>query len=123
MEELQEVKLEPGWLNRQIAENKAPMTLQRLHEAFWSWKLGDAGGDAILFALRDPTPITEEGLRGLGFSYDDYTHSWEIPDDKGLFFLGSRTFYGLGGRAKDVKTLGQLRRLFLGVQGDGVAGS
>jgi len=49
------------------------MNMQQLREAFAAWKLGDTNSDAILFALRDPTPITEAGLRELGFEPDRCT--------------------------------------------------
>lgn len=77
------------------------MNMTQLREAFSTENVGWFQAVQIVRALRDPTPITESGLRELG-------------DDVAETFDGEWSVYvRLGG----IKTLGQLRLLLLSAEG------
>lgn len=89
------------------------MNMQQLREAFAAWKLGDTNSDAILFALRDPTPITEAGLRELGFLQDGALfHMGRVQvEHRGIYWhvCNHNSFWRI------FASMGQLRRLLLSV--------
>jgi len=98
------------------------MTMKQLCEAFASWRKAETGQAVLAYnlvwLLTDPTPITEAGLRDLGF------HLADIPGKHRIFSLGETAVHidadgGCEIDANDfsgyVKTLGQLRLLLLSV--------
>ncbi len=94
------------------------MNMTELREEFAAWPPPKGDIDAafrLLRLLKDPTPITEAGLRELGFVFDDYTKLWEIGEDGGFYSQSSAMLYCHGLRAKNVRTLGHLRMLLLSV--------
>ena len=99
-------------------------SIDDLRKAFFGWRQplsrdnalrGGIETSRILDKLTDPTPITEAGLRELGFVFDDYTKLWEIGEDGGFYSQSSAMLYCHGLRAKNVRTLGHLRMLLLSV--------
>jgi len=93
------------------------MDMQQLREEFANWAVGEPFQNAfdIMQLLTDPTPITEAGLRDLGFVFDAYTKLWEIGEDGGFYSQSSAMLYCHGSRTKNVRTLGHLRMLLLSV--------
>ena len=95
------------------------MTMTELREAFAAWPPPKGDIDAafrLLRLLKDPTPITEAGLRELGF------HLADIPGKHRIFSLGETAVHidadgGCEIDANDfsgyVKSMGQLRGLLL----------
>lgn len=102
-------------------------SIDDLRKAFFGWRQplsrdnalrGGIETSRILDKLTDPTPITEAGLRELGF------HLADIPGKHRIFSLGETAVHidadgGCEIDANDfsgyVKTIGQLRMLLLGV--------
>ena len=89
------------------------MTMTELREAFAAWKLGDTNSDAILFTLRDPTPITEAGLRELGYMQSLAFSSLWLSKDMPTVEKTRNGNWELNGVDGYIKTLGQLRGLLL----------
>ena len=99
------------------------MTMTELREAFAAWPQMEyyryprqVAAEKIMHLLTDPTPITEAGLRKLGF------HLADIPGKHRIFSLGETAVHidadgGCEIDASDfsgyVKTIGQLRGLLL----------
>ena len=94
------------------------MNMQQLREAFAAWPAKYPVDEAaeILSLLTDHAPITEAGLRELGF------HLADIPGKHRIFSLGETAVHiaadgGCEIDASDfsgyVKTIGQLRGLLL----------
>lgn len=92
------------------------MNINELREAFAVWPLPitSAVEDSfnILRLLRDPTPITEAGLRELGFEGSEKTEfyvgtlrGW-LDEVDGFYFYNCSQY---------PKSMGKLRRLLLGV--------
>ena len=88
------------------------MEMQELREAFAAWELGELNSEAIVRALADPTPITEAGLRELGFEgsvetqfYVGWLRGW-FDEDGQFFFYNCKQY---------PKTMGRLRCLLLGL--------
>jgi hypothetical protein len=90
------------------------MTMQQLREAFAAWPFCDPTSHEILAALKDPTPITEAGLRDLGYDNKQYPLRFECEGFKCVEKFVSGWAVNAG-RFFAVKTLGQLRRLLLSV--------
>lgn len=89
------------------------MTMTELREAFAAWKLGDTSSDAILFALRDPTPITEAGLRELGYAPRTGT-IWGLKNHPDIIGpIGGQIMLLFIHSELRVKSIGQLRGLLL----------
>lgn len=86
------------------------MKIAELREAFRRWQAHRREMDAVIIMsfLADPTPITEAGLRELGFEQYFGTSVWwlgsvriEIVDDSAFF------------DRREIKSMGQLRGLLL----------
>ena len=91
------------------------MKMNELREAFRTLPDCDRNRREILAALKDPSPITEAGLRELGFS-PDYQHTpvWVLGDIHAGFENGVCAICGQDVTAL-AKTMGRLRMLLLGV--------
>lgn len=90
------------------------MKITELRESFASWPAKYPVDQAaeILTLLRDPTPITEAGLRELGFGYDRHNDEWLLGEFTYDLDIG-RVIFATG--SVEVKSMGQLRMLLLGV--------
>jgi len=95
------------------------MNMQQLREAFADWAVGEPFQNAfeIMQLLSDETPITEAGLRELGFRFDP---SQPLP----VYRLGETMAAvdadgacGVSGKSANalVRGMGKLRLLLLGV--------
>lgn len=93
------------------------MTMQQLREAFATWKAVkgptqkalNAGFAAnILDALTDPAPITEAGLRELGFEQYFGSCVWWLGDLRFTYEDDTLRF-----DRREIKTMGRLRMLLL----------
>ncbi len=89
------------------------MNMQQLREAFAAWPFCDPTSHEILTLLKDPAPITEAGLRELGFEetlagfYCNRLYvEWDHPY-KGWYVRIN------GGNHKKAETIGRLRGLLL----------
>lgn len=89
-------------------------TITELREALANWAVGEPFQNAfeIMQLLTDPTPITEAGLRELGFWFSIHNDEWILGDliydlDVHRLILAMGSF--------EVKTVGQLRMLLLAV--------
>ena len=95
------------------------MKMNELREAFAAWpKPADRALDnaaTLIWMLKDVAPITEAGLRELGFS-PDYQHTpvWVLGDIHAGFENGVCAICGQDVTAL-AKTMGRLRMLLLGV--------
>lgn len=91
------------------------MKMTELREAFAAWPFCDPTSHEILAQLTDPTPITESGLRELGFRLDYlYKPVWVLGEiqagvDKGVCAICGTTVTALA------RSMGQLRLLLLSV--------
>lgn len=83
------------------------MKITELREAFANWAIGEPFQNAfeIMQLLTDETPITEAGLRELGV-LDELQKKFNVPQPKHV--IGELAII-------NVKTLGKLRCLLLGV--------
>lgn len=83
------------------------MNMNELREAFAAWAIGEAFQNAfeIMQLLTDETPITEVGLRELGV-LDELQKRFNVPQP--IHVIGELAL-------SNVKTLGKLRCLLLGV--------
>ena len=97
------------------------MTITELREAFAAWRKAETGQAVLaynlIWLLTDPTPITEAGLRELGFRFDP---SQPLP----VYRLGETMAAvdadgacGVSGKSANalVRGMGKLRLLLLGV--------
>ena len=93
------------------------MKMDELREAFAAWPDCDPTSFELLAALKDPTPITEAGLRELGFRFDP---SQPLP----VYRLGETMAAvdadgacGVSGKSANalVRGMGKLPLLLLGV--------
>lgn len=95
------------------------MTMTELREAFAVWPLPitSAVEDSfsILRLLRDPTPITEAGLRELGYKQSLAFSSLWLSRPYPTVESKSSGRWQLDGVDGYIKTLGKLRCLLLGV--------
>lgn len=89
------------------------MNMTELREAFAAWRYKQTVNAVdIMWLLTDPTPITEAGLRELGFDNKQYPLRFECEGFKCVEKFASGWAVNAG-RFFAVKTIGQLRGLLL----------
>jgi hypothetical protein len=91
------------------------MTMQQLREVFAAWPFCDPTSHEILTALKDPTPITEAGLRELGYTQSLAFSSLWLSRPLPTIENKGNGKWELNGVSGYIKTIGQLRRLLLSV--------
>lgn len=84
------------------------MKMTELCEAFRTWSRDNFDASIIVEELRDPTPITEEGLRELGFKQYFGSCVWWLGELRFTYEDDTLRF-----DRREVKTMGQLRGLLL----------
>ena len=94
------------------------MTITELREAFAAWRKAETGQAVLaynlIWLLTDPTPITEAGLRELGFEprpLRSWRHGALTLDDR----PEGRWLISICWEYREVKSMGKLRCLLLGV--------
>jgi len=89
------------------------MNMTELREEFAAWPFCDPTSHEILAALKDPAPITEAGLRELGFLQDGALfHMGRVQvEHRGIYWhvCNHNSFWRI------FASMGQLRRLLLSV--------
>lgn len=89
------------------------MNMQQLRKAFAAWPFCGTANYEFLTLLKDPTPITEAGLRKLGLTGDDVC-GWYLGERLILVAVDKNGgWVDCNGGSFAIKTLGQLRGLLL----------
>lgn len=90
------------------------MTMTELREAFAAWRKAQTGQAVLAYnlvrLLTDPTPITEAGLRELGFERYFGSCVWWLGDLRFTYEDDTLRF-----DRREIKTIGRLRMLLLSV--------
>lgn len=88
------------------------MNMDELRDAFAAWAIGEPFQNAfeITQLLTDPTPITEEGLREMGLQQYFGSCVWWAGELRFTYEDDTLHF-----ERREIKTLGKLRLLLLGV--------
>ena len=95
------------------------MNMTELRKAFAAWRKADTGQAVLaynlMWLLTDPTPITEAGLRELGYMQSLTFSSLWLSEDMPTVEKTRNGNWELNGVDGYIKTIGQLRLLLLSV--------